>query len=259
MRIPVNNIQLNVIERGSGPLTLVLLHYFGGSALEWQAVIAKLSDHHRCLAIDLRGHGDSDAPETGYSVDDMADDVAAVLRETSVGDFALVGHSMSGKVAMALAARQPSGLQSLLLLSPSPPLPEPIPDNDRQEMLQTYGQREAAEDTFKQITEKPLSEAVHQQIVADNLRTANVAWDAWLLEGSKENIADRMPRITVPVHLLVGTNDRAVKPGVSETMTMPYLPTATFETVAGAGHLLPWETPDAVVDFTQKKIASDFG
>jgi len=68
-----------------------------------------------------------------------------------------------------------------------------------------------------------------------------------------------MPRITVPVHLLVGTNDRAVKPGVSETMTMPYLPTATFETVAGAGHLLPWETPDAVVDFTQKKIASDFG
>jgi len=45
---------------------------------------------------------------------------------------------------------------------------------------------------------------------------------------------------------------------VSETMTMPYLPTATFETVDGAGHLLPWETPDAVADFIQKKIASDF-
>lgn len=258
MRISINNIQLNVIEQGSGPLTLVLLHYFGGSAMEWQSVMAQLSDRYRCIAIDLRGHGDSDSPETGYSVDDMADDVAAVLREKNTVSFVLIGHSMSGKVAMALAARQPSGLQSLLLLSPSPPLPEPIPDEDRQKMLRTYGQREAAEDTFRQITEKPLPEAAHAQIVADNLRTANVAWNAWLLEGSKENIAGQMPFITVPVHLLVGTNDRAVKPGVSETMTMPYLPTATFETVAGAGHLLPWETPDTVVDFIQKKIALDF-
>jgi len=258
MRISINNIQLNVIEQGSGPLTLVLLHYFGGSAMEWQSVMAQLSDRYRCIAIDLRGHGDSDSPETGYSVDDMADDVAAVLREKNTVSFVLIGHSMSGKVAMALAARQPSGLQSLLLLSPSPPLPEPIPDEDRQEMLDTHGQKKAAEDTFRQITEKPLSEEAHAQIVADNLRTANVAWDAWLLEGSKEDISDRMNLVTVPVHLLVGTDDRAVKPGVSETMTMPYLSTATFETVAGAGHLLPWETPDTVVDFIQKKIASDF-
>lgn len=236
----------------------MLLHYFGGSAMEWQSVMAQLSDRYRCIAIDLRGHGDSDSPETGYSVDDMADDVAAVLREKNIVSFVLIGHSMSGKVAMALAARQPSGLQSLLLLSPSPPLPEPIPDEDRQKMLRTYGQREAAEDTFRQITEKPLPEAAHAQIVADNLRTANVAWDAWLLEGSKEDIAGQMPLITVPVHLLVGVDDRAVKPGVSETMTMPYLSTATFETVAGAGHLLPWETPDTVVDFIQKKIALDF-
>lgn len=259
MRTLINHIQLNVIEQGSGPITLVLLHYFGGSALEWQSVMAQLSDRYRCIAVDMRGHGDSDAPAAGYSVDDMADDVAAVLLSKNVGDFVLVGHSMSGKVAMALAARQPAGLKSLLLLSPSPPLPEPIPDDDRQEMLQTHGQRAAAEDTFKQITEKSLSEAAHQQIVADNLRTAKPAWDAWLLEGSKEDIADRMPRITVSVHLLVGTDDRAVKPDVSETMTLPYLQKATFETVEGAGHLLPWETPDAVVDFIQKKITADFG
>ena len=52
-----------------------------------------------------------------------------------------------------------------------------------------------------------------------------------------------MPRVNVPAHLLVGTDDRAVKPDVSETMTLPYLQNATFETVDGAGHLLPWETP----------------
>ena len=258
MKIQANGISLNIIEQGNGPLTLVLLHYFGGSALEWQLVMEKLSSQYRCLAIDLRGHGDSDAPEIGYSVDNMADDVAAVLREKSVGDFALVGHSMSGKVAMALAARQPTGLTSLLLLSPSPPLPEPIPDADREEMLQTHGQKKAAEETFGKITAKPVSKDAQAQIVADNLRTSKVAWDAWLLEGSKENIADRMPRITVPVHLLVGADDQAVKPDVSETMTMPYCQHATLELVEGAGHLLPWETPDAVADFIQKKIATDF-
>ncbi len=263
MRTLINNIQLNVIEQGSGPLTLVFLHYFGGSALEWQSVMAQLSDRYRCIAIDLRGHGDSDAPsvdapDIGYSVDDMANDVAAVLREKSVSDFVLVGHSMSGKVALALAARQPSGLQSLLLLSPSPPVPEPIPDADRQKMLQSHGQREAAEDTFQQITEKPLSDASHQQIVADNLRTAKPAWDAWLLEGSRENIADRMPRIMVPVHLLVGTDDRAVTPEVSEMMTMPYLIGTTMSGVVGAGHLLPWESPDAVVGFIKRNLAINF-
>ncbi len=258
MRIAINNTQLNVIEQGSGPLTLVLLHYFGGSALEWHSVMAQLSGQYRCIAIDLRGHGDSDVSRSGYSVDAMADDVMAVLREKNAGDFVVVGHSMSGKVAMALAARQPIGLQSLLLLSPSPPLPEPISDTNRQAMRQTHGQREAAEDTFKQITEKLLSDAARQQIVADNLRTSQAAWDAWLLTGSREDIADRMPRILVPVHLLVGADDRALKPNVSETMTIPHLRNATLELVENAGHLLPWETPDVVGRFIQKKMAIYF-
>ncbi len=255
MRYTSNGVNLNVSEQGNGRLTLVFLHYFGGSALEWQFVINKLSDQYRCLAIDLRGHGDSDAPATGYSVNDMTDDVSSLLHTLDVQDYILIGHSMSGKVALALAARQPNGLQSLILIAPSPPVPEPISDTDRQDMLTTHGQRSAAEQTFEKITVRPVSEEIKDQIIADNLRTSKAAWNAWLTLGSKEDISAQMNTVVIPVSIIVGDADKALKPDVQKTMTMPYLKNVTFDTILNAGHLLPWEAPNELADFILKKVA----
>lgn len=255
MHTSVNNIHLNVLETGSGPLTLVFMHYFGGSALEWQDVMDQLADRYRCIAIDLRGHGDSDGPDDGYSVDEMANDIISLIGLLSIGPFVLVGHSMSGKVALALATRQLPGLQSLVLVSPSPPLPEPIPDDERQKLLDGYGKREAAVQTLKNITATPISEAVSEQIIADDLRTAKPAWNAWLLHGSKEDISDRMHYVSVPVHIIVGSEDRALPPDVQHRMVVPYLKNATLTVCNGAGHLLPWETPNELVAFITKKVA----
>ena len=257
MKYSANSTHLNIIEQGSGPLTLVFLHYFGGSVQEWQVVMSQLSAQYRCIAIDLRGHGDSDAPTTGYAVDDMADDVADLLRIRNVEDFVLVGHSMSGKAALALASRQPVGLQSLLLVSPSPPVPEPIPDDERQKLLTEHGQQSAAEQMLKNITMVPVSRAVQKQIIADDLRTAKPAWNAWLLRGSKEDISARMKSINVPVAIIVGSEDRALPPDVQTQMTLPYLTGATLEIVDGAGHLLPWEVPQDLVKFIRKNLLVD--
>lgn len=258
MQIAANTIRLNVMDTGAGPSTLVFMHYFGGSLLEWQGVINQLAGQYRCVAIDLRGHGDSDAPASNYAVDDMADDVAGLIEALNLTRFVLVAHSMSGKVALALAARQMAGLKMLLLVSPSPPLPEPIPDDDRQKLLNGYGDRLAAEQTLKTITARAVSESAGQQIVADNLRTAKPAWDAWLLAGSKEDISDRMAAVSVPVHIIVGADDRALAPDVQPRMVLPYLPAATLTTCVGAGHLLPWEVPDELVAFIEKKLPHNF-
>ncbi|GAB3796031.1 alpha/beta hydrolase [Spirosoma humi] len=254
MKYNVNGVNLNILEKGQGPVTLLFLHYFGGSALEWQSVMSALADQYRCIAVDLRGHGDSDAPETGYSVDNMADDIVGLINSSGIRDFVLIGHSMSGKVALALAARQPSGLLSLVLVSPSPPVPEPIPDDERQKLLEGQGQRSAAEHTLKNITEAPVSKVVREQIIADDLRTAKSAWDAWLLEGSKENIADRMSAISVPVYIIVGAEDRALPPNVQHQMVLPYLKNVSVDTIEKAGHLLPWEVPAQLTAFIKKKL-----
>ena len=261
-----NAIKLNVIEQGSGPLTLVFLHYFGGSALEWQVVMDSLSEQHHCIAIDLRGYGDSSpddgfSAETTFSVDDMAEDVLTIIDQYASGNYILIGHSMSGKVALAIAAglsagRQSTGLQSLILVSPSPPVPEPIADDERQKLITGYGKHEAAEQTLKNITFVAVSEAVRRQIIADDLRTTKPAWMAWLKMGSREDISSRMSRVDVPVHIVVGAKDNALPPDVQDRLVLPYLKNATVEIVPGAGHLLPWETPNELAAFITKKIAA---
>lgn len=255
MKIGVNGTELNVIEQGSGKTFLVLLHYFGGSAREWDVVVDRITTQLpvHCLAVDLRGQGDSNAPDTGYSVNDMADDVADLIDHFGLTgapdrDFVLVGHSMGGKVALALAARRPTGMRSLVLLAPSPPSPEPIPDETRNRLLETQGQRDAAERTLHEITTIPMPEATQQQIVDDNMKTSAVAWRAWLDSSSREDITDRMSRIEGPVYVAVGEKDTNIPVDLLKKAVLPLLPTGTTLTVIpGAGHLLPYETPDAVI------------
>lgn len=283
MKIRVNNTELNVFEAGGShsisPITFVFLHYFGGSAREWTGVMERVVTQlgARCLAIDLRGFGDSDAPPTGYSVDDMADDVAGVLAHfelstrpaadppegpTPTGsldlNYILVGHSMSGKAALALAARRPAGLRDLVLLAPSPPSPEPIPNEARRQMLQTHGRRDAAERTFGEITAIALPETIKAQIVADNLRSSAVAWDAWLTSGSREDITERMAQIQTTVYVVVGEKDNNIPLTLLQAAVLPLLPAdTTLQVIPDAAHLLPYEAPDAVMAVLAAALAEE--
>jgi len=228
--------------------TYVALHYWAGSGREFELLTPLLPPGGRLLAPSLPGFGDQAAPEGfDYSVASYADWVAQYIADNKLADYHLIGHSMSGKISMALAARRPAGLRGLLLLSPSPPTPEPISDEDRAASLKAYGQPAEAEKTFTNITSIPLSGEWHQQVVADNLRTTKAAWDAWLLHGSREDISALMSQIEVPCRLLVGENDRAVPLEAQRQQTLPLLPAGSaMVVVPGAGHLLPLEAPEEI-------------
>ena len=227
-------------------LTYLALHYWAGAGHEFNYLRSLLPTGTQLLAPDLPGFGAQAAPVGfDYSVDSYADWVAAFSIEHQLDEYILVGHSMGGKIALALAARQPTGLRGLVLLSPSPPSPEPISDKDRAASLAAYGKPDEAEKTFANITNRPLPGEVRAQIIADNLRTSRTAWDAWLNLGSKEDISSRMHTILVPCRLLVGEDDRAIPLAAQRKQTLPLLPGGTPLTVVpGAGHLLPYEAPD---------------
>ncbi len=229
-------------------ITYVALHYWAGSGREFELLPPLLPPGARLLAPDLPGFGSQAAPAGfDYSVASYADWVVQYIAEHKLADYHLIGHSMSGKISLALAARRPTGLRGLLLLSPSPPTPEPISDEDRAASLAAYGQPAEAEKTFAKITSIPLAEEWHKQVVADNLRTTQAAWDAWLQHGSREDISALMPQIEVPCRLLVGENDRAVPPAAQRQQTLPLLPAgSTMVVVPGAGHLLPLEAPEEI-------------
>lgn len=245
------------------PPALLLLHYFGGSARSWDRLVARLGPSRRCLAADMRGFGDNRAGGP-YGVDTYADDAAALA--AGLGRFVLVGHSMGGKVATALAARRPPGLAGLVLVAPSPPCPEPMTDAAREALRASFGSPEGAARTARAISARAsdgpgFDPAVFDRIVADHLRAARPAWDAWLDAGSREDITAAAGRVAVPVLVVAGAEDAALGPEVQRRLTLPRLPGgshppgARMETVPGSRHLVPLDAPDALAGLIEAFLA----
>ena len=228
--------------------TFLALHYWAGAGREFDHLPPLLPAGSRLLAPDLPGFGAQAAPPGfDYSVGAYADWLAGYIADNELADYQLIGHSMGGKIALALAARQPAGLRGLLLLSPSPPGGEPLSEAARAASLAAYGQLAAAEETFAAITSVPLPAAWRAQVIADNLRATRPAWDAWLTSGSREDISALMPRLRVPCRLLVGERDQAISLDTQRRLTLPLLPAGTaLVVVPGAGHLLPLEAPEEI-------------
>ena len=104
------------IQKGSGT-PVVLLHGLGGDVGFWEAEIGALASRHRVIAIDLRGSGATPPSPGGHSMDDLADDVIAVLDDLDLERAHVVGFSMGGCVAQALAVRHQHRVDRLVLAS----------------------------------------------------------------------------------------------------------------------------------------------
>jgi len=253
MRYTINERGLNLTERGEGEQTLLLLHYFGGSEQTWGPVMDRLAGGFRCLALDFTGWGDSDAAGT-YTVADMADDAAGIAAALGLTHYTLIGHSMGGKAAQALAARQPLGLESLLLVAPSPLSPEPMTAQDRTDLRAAWGSELAARATLAHIARLPLSPEIAALVIADNLRASRAAWEAWPDAGSREGLSALACEIAVPTHILAGELDPVMSLDLLRREVQAHIPGATLTVVPGAGHLLPLEDADSVAGWVREVV-----
>ena len=95
-----------------------------------------LENDFRCIAYDHRGWGNSDGPPSGYRIEDPAYDAEGLIRKLGLRRYVLVGHSMGGKVAQLLASWHPAGLEGLLWVAPSPPVPMGFPEEQRKQMIE---------------------------------------------------------------------------------------------------------------------------
>jgi pimeloyl-ACP methyl ester carboxylesterase len=103
----------------AGPLPVAFVHSLAGNADQWSEQLGHLRPTRRAIAIELRGHGRSEAPGNGdYSVTAMATDIAAMVDELELEQIVLVGHSLGGGVALAYAGAHPERVAGLLLLDP---------------------------------------------------------------------------------------------------------------------------------------------
>ncbi len=105
---------------------LVLLHGLGEDSTGWDEVAAAFAGRFRVLAVDLRGHGGSDWPGI-YSLALMRDDVLGLLDALKLGPVTLMGHSLGGVVAFAVAQARPDRVARLIAEDVSPPFPRDRP------------------------------------------------------------------------------------------------------------------------------------
>lgn len=230
-------------------LTLVFLHFWGGSSSTWRSVIPVLANTYRTVALDFRGWGESTGPydEHGYSIRHLADDVEAIIKHYNLSRVVLIGHSMGAKVAQLVAARNASGtLRGLFLVAPAPPTPLVLPEQMREQQIHAYDNAESAEFVTRNVLSAgSLSDATIKLVVKDMLRGNRWAKLAWPRYGMAEDIRSLARQITVPVSILASEADRVEQPDRIKAELVPNIGSATSSPIMailpGVGHLMPLE------------------
>ena len=97
----MDGVRLRVCDRGGGATAFVLVHGWKQSHRLWDPVVARLAQRHRVVAFDLRGMGESDKPNSTYTFEELARDLAFVVEELDLDDVTLVGWSMGCTVSLA--------------------------------------------------------------------------------------------------------------------------------------------------------------
>lgn len=116
--VRVNDITMYYEHAGSGE-PLVLIGGLGLDVSECRNLIEALAGHHRVLAFDNRGAGRTDKPDAPYTLGQMSDDAAGLMRALGMGPAHVVGLSMGGRIALELTLKDPDLVRSLILASTS--------------------------------------------------------------------------------------------------------------------------------------------
>jgi pimeloyl-ACP methyl ester carboxylesterase len=257
MRITTDDgVGLEVESIGDGP-ALVLVHGFYGAKEDFADHITRLAEHATVVSFDLRGHGESDKPETtaAYTFDLLAADTLAVADALGLSHFRLLGHSMGGMVARRIVLAHPERVDALVLMDTSPGRP---PDLDP-EILEIGAQIALTQgmDELRRVMDElgPLRTPADDRLRAERpgyieygdekfLATPAVAWAALVRElSSQPDQLAEMATIACPTLVIVGEQDTPfLEPSRRMAATIPG---ARLEVVADAGHSPQFENPDA--------------
>ncbi len=120
--IDVNRLRLHYLDWGTwGRQPMLLLHGFMGHAHVWDDFALRLRNHYHILALDQRGHGESQWSEDGaYTIDDHFSDIYRFIEALALDDLIMVGHSMGGRNALFYAACNPLKIEKLILVDARP-------------------------------------------------------------------------------------------------------------------------------------------
>jgi pimeloyl-ACP methyl ester carboxylesterase len=252
--VVANGLRLHLLDwGGEGRPPLLLLHGFTGHAHAWDTLSIALQPHFRVLALDQRGHGDSDPAQT-YNPMVAFDDIAGVVHELRLTSMILVGLSMGGRNAMYFAAKRPDLVDKLVVVDIGPEVsaramapaagpPEP----------ETWNSIEQAARHLHRANPYP-GIHYHRWVVSTSLRQrADGAlvwkWHPSVKERRTQGDVDWwavVRAITAPTLVLRGEESHVLDRDVAERMAKE-LPSGRLVEIPRAVHTLHEDNPEAVL------------
>lgn len=225
----------------------MLLHPIAMRLDFWDEVADRLSADYKVIAFDLRGHGQNPPAPAAFTLDDLAGDVAAMLQAMKTGPAIIVGCSMGGMVAQALALRAPELVSGLVLTNTTHTMGSAGAEVMRKRAEETFKGLDRTIDTDLErwlskgfrAQHSEIIEKVREWVLANDARTVGLAWQAI----ANLNFSSRLASITQPVLVTTGTFDPA-SPVEAAKRTAAAFANARFEELQNAGHFAPIERPD---------------
>jgi pimeloyl-ACP methyl ester carboxylesterase len=249
MKVPLNGITLAYSDRGTG-LPLVFLHAFPLNRTMWAPQEQGLASEFRVITVDLRGHGESDAPLWHYSLDQAAEDVRALLDYLAIRQAVFVGLSMGGYLLFAFYRKYAGLVQGLILADTRAQADSPEGKDGRFQMAQTayrQGPGAIADLMIPKLlspatirTKPDLVQTVRTMIEGNQV--SGIAGDLMAMAERPDSVP-LLNRIACPTQIIVGELDQATPPSEARLMA-DQIPGARLAAIPGAAHLSNLEQPD---------------
>lgn len=258
---------LEVVERGPRNASpIVLIHCFTCAINWWDKMIPLLDRGHRVIAVDLLGHGGSEKPRSGYSIENQANLVAQALGQLGVTHAEVVGHSLGGPVTMALAEQSPELVDRMVLIDSIPDtsygdvgfvgeLPfKPVIGEALWRIKPDFSIRDGLEVAFAPGFSVP--DAFVEDVKRMTYSAYTGSHDAFDEYTGEKSLPDRAAAVGKPLLAIMGAEEQiASDPRESLTAYRTGYPGAETELIAGAGHSpnveKPVETAGLVLRFGQ--------
>ncbi len=254
----VDGVRLNLRSWGEGVPRYFLIHGFGEGSFSWQRFACSLSRSGGALAIDLRGHGDSERdPDATYCPERYVEDVEWALRTRGLRDIVLIGHSMGAAIAIHAAARCADRVRGLVLVEGGPYLRRAAVARIRAEFNNQPWRYQTVEEYSLRLEGKLrlACAALLRDVAPEALqRSAQGGWELKCdpaLSNSPEYIDDAevskaLARISCPVLLIRGAASSVLSRAAAERVVAETLD-GRLRSVPGAGHAVMFDNPEGLL------------
>jgi non-heme chloroperoxidase len=258
-----SGLRLAYGERGPVAETaLVLVHGLSDSWLSFEPLMALLPESLRVVAVSLRGHGDSERPESGYRLPDLATDLRDLLDALEIESAVIAGHSLGASVAMRFGIDHPERALGLALLGAFAGYrqnPAVLGLQAVVEHLSDPVDQSFIRDFQRATLARPIAEETLEQVIRDSRKLPARVWKAIVagLCGPEGTLP--LQALRVPSLLLWGALDNLV-PRADQEHLLARISNSRLIAYPGAGHAFHWEDPvpsaRALADFAASRAAA---